>query len=295
MDIRDLRVFLVVATELNFRRAAERLHMTQPPLTRLIAGLERDLRVKLFDRNTKRVGLTPAGELLARRAPGLIDALENLEAELRASSQVSSDVLRVGLCRTAFQSWVPESIERFGQRRPETKFEVKTDTSERLVKDVRIGRLDIACVEMSGPVEPDFESLCVAEDPVGVLMLKSHRLAKRRAVRLSDLNGETIIVHSRHDHAHVYELQRMALRDADIAYQSYTKKKDESCQVLVASGRGLALTGLSYCVPPLPNTVFVPLSDSALKSRLELIWREPCSQERLCDLVTELREAASQL
>lgn len=292
MDIRDLRAFLVVASELNFRRAAERLHMSQPPLTRQIAALERDLRVRLFHRNTKQVELTPAGELLARRAPGLIESLEKLEAEIRASSEVPMDVLRVGFCRSAFQSWVPESVERFGQRRPETKLEVKTDTSERLVKDVRIGRLDIACVEMSGPVEPDFDSLCVAEDPVGVLMLKSHRLAKRRLVRLADLNGETIIVHSRHDHAHVYEIQRMALREADIAYQSYTKKKNESCQLLVASGKGIALTGRSYCVPPLPNTVFVPLSDSELKSRLDLIWRRPCSQELLCDLVAALRSNA---
>ncbi|ACG72317.1 transcriptional regulator, LysR family [Anaeromyxobacter sp. K] len=291
MDLRELRAFLVVASELSFRRAAERLHMSQPPLSRLIAGLERDLRVRLLERSTRSVSLTPAGALLFREGPAVVERAEALEARVRERGRRSGQPVRIGLSAAGFTTWVPERIARFDAQ-GEGGVELSSNVPDRLLRDLRLGRLDAVCVETADEEEAGLERWVVAEDAMGVLLPATHRLARRRALRLHDLEGETFVVHPRHEHAHLYESQQRALRAAGIRYRIVTKRSDESCPILVARGKGLLLAAPSFVRTRASNTRFVPLREPALRHRVALLWRRERATPALAALLEWLRRAA---
>ncbi|HYG70255.1 MAG TPA: LysR family transcriptional regulator, partial [Anaeromyxobacteraceae bacterium] len=241
MDLRELHAFLIVASELNFRRAAERLHMSQPPLSRLIAGLERDLRVRLLERNTRSVSLTPAGRLLFRDAPAVLERAEALEQRVRERGRLPAQSVRLGLSTAGFATWIPERVARFEQDAEGSAVELAANVPDRLLRDLHLGRLDAICVETAEGEAPGLERWVVADETVGVLLPSTHRWANRRTLRLRDLEGETVIVHPRHEHAHLYETQQRTLRNAGIRYRLHTKKPGESCPILVARGLGIML------------------------------------------------------
>ncbi|MFY3743506.1 LysR family transcriptional regulator [Anaeromyxobacter sp. Red801] len=290
MDLRELRAFLVVASELSFRRAAERLHMSQPPLSRLIAGLERDLRVRLLERSTRAVSLTPAGALLFREGPAVVERVEALEARVRERGERSGRPLRLGLSTAGFATWVPERIARLEGAASGPGVELTSGVPERLLRDLHLGRLDAVCVETAEGDAPGLERWVVAEDAIGVLLPATHRLARRRALRLRDLEGETFVVHPRHEHAHLYESQQRALRAAGIRYRILTKRPDESCPILVARGKGILLAARSFARKRPSNTRFVPLREPALTHRVALVWQAERASPELTALLGRLRQ-----
>ncbi|ACL64443.1 transcriptional regulator, LysR family [Anaeromyxobacter dehalogenans 2CP-1] len=292
MDLRELRAFLVVAAELSFRRAAERLHMSQPPLSRLIAGLERDLRVRLLDRSTRSVSLTAAGALLFREGPAVLERAEALESRVRERGRRSGQPLRIGLSTAGFATWVPERIARFEAQGEGRGVELTSNVPDRLLRDLQLGRLDAVCAEMADEEAPGLERWVVAEDAIGVLLPATHRLARRRALRLRDLEGETFVVHPRHEHAHLYESQQRALRAAGIRYRIVTKRPDESCPILVARGKGLLLAAPSFVRTRASNTRFLPLREPALTHRVALLWRGERASPELTALLDSLRRGA---
>ncbi|ABC80809.1 LysR family transcriptional regulator [Anaeromyxobacter dehalogenans] len=292
MDLRELRAFLVVASELSFRRAAERLHMSQPPLSRLIAGLERDLRVRLLDRSTRSVSLTPAGALLFREGPAVLERAEALESRVRERGRRSGQPLRIGLSTAGFATWVPEGIARLETKAGGPGVELTSNVPDRLLRDLQLGRLDAVCAETADGETPGLERWVVAEDAVGVLLPATHRLARRRTLRLRDLEGEIFVVHPRHEHAHLYESQQRALRAAGIRYRILTKRPDESCPILVARGKGILLAAPSFVRTRASNTRFVPLREPALTHRVALLWRGERASPELTALLDALRRGA---
>lgn len=292
MDLRELRAFLVVASELSFRRAAERLHMSQPPLSRLIAGLERELRVRLLERSTRSVALTPAGVLLLREGPAVLERAEALEARVREHGRRPGQPVRIGLSTAGFATWVPERIARFEAQAGGPGVELTSNVPDRLLRDLQLGRLDAVCAETADEEAPGLERWVVAEDAVGVLLPATHRLARRRTLRLRDLEGETFVVHPRHEHAHLYESQQRALRGAGIRYRILTKRPDESCPILVARGKGLLLAAPSFVRQRASNTRFVPLREPALTHRVALLWRTGSASPELTVLLDGLRREA---
>lgn len=292
MDLRELRAFVVVASELNFRRAAERLHMSQPPLSRLIAALERDLRVGLLVRSTRSVSLTPAGQLLFREAPEILDRAEALEKRVRERWRLPARSVRLGLSPAGFGTWVPERAALFEQDVAGAGVEMTTNVPDRLLRDLHLGRLDAICLEIAEDEAPDLERWTVAVDPVGVLLPSTHRHAHRRTLRLRDLEGESFVVHPRHEHAHLYESQQRVLREVGIPYTIRTKKPAESCPILVARGQGLLLTARSSVQQRPSNTRFVPLRERNLEIRVALLWRKDAAGPETVRLLEWLRRIA---
>ncbi|ABS27844.1 LysR substrate-binding domain-containing protein [Anaeromyxobacter sp. Fw109-5] len=292
MDVRELRAFVIVASELNFRRAADRLHMSQPPLSRLIAGLERDLRVRLLERSTRSVSLTPAGRLLFREAPAVLDRMEALEQRVRERGRSAGQATRIGLSPAGFATWVPERVARFERDGAAGGVELTSNVPDRLLRDLRLGRLDAICLETAEGEAPGLERWVVHEDTVGVLLPSTHRWARRRSLGLMDLEGETLIVHPRHEHAHLYERQQRTLREAGIRYRLYTKRPTESCAILVARGKGLLLSARSYARQRPSNTRFVPLRERGLKFQVALLWRKDAAGPEILRLLEWLRRSA---
>jgi DNA-binding transcriptional LysR family regulator len=193
MELRQLRYFLVVADELHFGRAAERLHITQPPLTVAIKGLERELGVRLLDRTTRRVTLTAAGEAFKDRIQAAVADLDDAVGGVADVAAGKSGKIRVGFVSSASYTTIPEAIRAFRQQRPRIELVLRPLTSGEQIEQLLDGSLDLGLIRDPGDVPGLNLELLSTEDLV-VVLPETHRLAAMQDIRPEDLEGEPMIL-----------------------------------------------------------------------------------------------------
>jgi len=270
MDIAKLKAFIVVAEQLNFRRSAEILAMSQPPLTRLIASLEAELGTRLFERTTRSVKLTGAGVLLLREARDIVAALARIETEVRAAGRMKAGNLRIGFSRTAFMVRFPALIEAFQERFAKIRLDLHEAPGRDILKRVRDGGFDLGFVEGVTSWE-GLESDEIAAETLGVLVARKHPLARRRQIRFQELEDETLILHHRREAEEFHNRIAHLIKHMAKKPKIYIKQENESCPILVALGRGVSLTiaGAQHIAPE--QTRFVPIRDLLLPVRV--FWK----------------------
>lgn len=193
MELRQLRYFLVVADELHFGRAAERLHITQPPLTVAVKGLERELGVQLFDRTTRRVTLTAAGEAFRDRARAAVAELDAAAGDVADVAAGKSGKVKVGFVSSASYTTVPEALRAFRLHRPRVDLVLHPLTSGEQIEQLLDGDLDVGLVRDPGDVPGLHLELLSTEDLVAVIP-ENHPLARQEEIRPEDLQGEPMIL-----------------------------------------------------------------------------------------------------
>jgi DNA-binding transcriptional LysR family regulator len=189
LDTRLLRAFVTVAEELNFTRAAERLFLAQQALSSQIQQLETRLGAKLFERTTRKVALTAAGEGLLPHALAVLAALDAGVDELAAGLRATRATLRVGLSGTAMVPVANETLRVFGERHPEVELQVSNAGLNRPAAGLHEGEVDVAFVRP--PFRDDGLSMVTVLDEERFAILRDdHPLASRDHVRPEDLVGE---------------------------------------------------------------------------------------------------------
>lgn len=271
MDLGKLRTFIVVAEQLNFRRSAEILGMSQPPLTRLIASLEEELDVTLFERTTRKVKLTGAGVLLLKEARQLISNAERIEAEVRAAGRMKAGVLRVGFSRTVFMARFPDLIDAFERRFSRIKVELQEIPSTDVLRKLKQDRFDLGFVE-SVTEDRDLARHEIDHEPLGVLLPERHRLSKRKEVLFQDLKDETFILHHKREADEFHNRTAHLVRSLTKKPKVYIKAEGESCPILVATGKGVSLmiAGANGLAPR--QTRFVPIREMFLP--ISVFWKD---------------------
>lgn len=269
MELHKLRAFTVVAEELNFRRSAEILRMSQPPLTRLIASLEEDLSTPLFERTTRQVKLTSAGVYLLKEAREILAKVEVAKKETRLIGKIRSGSIKIGFSTTSFLARLPSIIEQFKMRSPNLKLELHQGSRRRILSDLRNGRLDVAFAEGSS-FDSECASQVIKDEVLGVLLPKKHRLSRRKTITVADLEDETIIMHPRSDHQEFFDNVRQLFAQNGISPRIYIKKEGESCPFLVSLGAGvhLGVEGTRNKSPE--DTCFVPLEK--MQMPVSVVW-----------------------
>ena len=269
MDLSKLRAFVVVAEELNFRRSAEILGMSQPPLTRLIASLEDELSTKLFERTTRQVKLTGTGVFLLKEGREIIARAERLEHEVRSISRLKSGELSIAFSTTVFLASLPKIMGEFRACFPKVKLQLHQEDRPRIFAGLRQGQFDVGFVE--GAVDEDGLSHdTVRDESLGVLLPKSHDFARRKALELRELKDETIILHPRKENDLFHDTVHQLFRQNSIKPRIYVKNERESCPILVAIGKGVVLTivGTKNCASD--ETRFVPIKHLYLP--VSVLW-----------------------
>lgn len=270
MDIARLKAFIVVAEQLSFRKSAEILAMSQPPLTRLIAALEEELDTRLFDRTTRSVALTGAGVLLLREAREIVAAMARIETEVRAAGKMKKGGLKIGFSRTAFMARLPAIIDAFQARFPKIQLDLQEESGPEIIRRVQDGRFDAGFVEGISSAE-DLESRAIGAENLGALVARGHPLAKRKRLHFHELQGETIILHHRREAAEFYDRIAHLIKGMPNKPRVYIKGEGESCPVLVALGKGVALTIASAQNIAPDRTRFVPIRDMFLP--VHVFWK----------------------
>src|SRR6185436_20725490 len=194
IELRHLQCFLAVAEELHFGRAAARLGIAQPPLSQQIQRLEAALDVKLFDRARRRTTLTAAGRALAARAPAVLEAAASLREDVLEAARGRAGVLRIAAGASASLGVVPEMIARFRSRYPDVVVRLDDRTSMRHDERLRQRLIDVALLR--SPV-PGMRATVVRAERLLAVVPHTHRLARRRTVRVADLRNEPFVLFPR--------------------------------------------------------------------------------------------------
>lgn len=241
MDVRQLRCFIAVAEELHFGRAAERLGVAPPALSRQISGLEDELGVALLTRTTRQVSMTRAGLIMLEEAKGILVKMEHASRAVREASLASGKVLRVGAIDAASSSFVPEALVAFRARFPGIEIKFVEAITTALIQMLETGKLDLALARPPRkPTDCAFEILRV-ERPV-VVLNENHPLAAREHLTMLDLVGEPFVVPSKRLRPYAYDLV-MAYFESVGAVPNVTIEATEKPAMMsaVAAGLGMAL------------------------------------------------------
>lgn len=277
MDLRRLTCFLAVAEELNFSRAAERLHMSQPPLSQQIRLLEQEMGAQLFERSRRAVTLTPAGLLLREKALQIV-ALHQQAGELcrMAASGVA------GRLRIAFTASVPlfDAFSRllgdFRQRYPQVELDLEHMTTGQQIAALTSGSIDIGFMRPSPAfrIPMPIREQTLWRDELVLALPAAHPLAAQanEPVDLKRLAGQAFVLHPSvlggGLHEHILSLCSQAGFMPRIAQPA---RETSTMLALVAAGLGVSVMPSVYERIRPPGVVFRPLTDAARHSRIALV------------------------
>ena len=289
MELRHLRYFVAIAEERSFTRAAERLWVAQPGLSTQIRRLEAELDIKLFERHTRGVDLTQAGELFLERARVAIAATEAASATGHDLQDGLIGSLRLGVATGA--RWRPTSklLQRFTRERSGVELTVLEAHGGTLWRDLRDGRLD-ALIAPLGHTSADLRTLELGSEPWVVLVGTGHRLAGIGPIAADDLDGERIAVTGHRDGAALDRAIANLLADLGVAPELVPAPPEPASHAAVAENDVVALTTASEALPA--GVIARPL-DPRREIAFELLWRDGSTSPALAGFVSLATDVAS--
>jgi DNA-binding transcriptional LysR family regulator len=274
MELRHLRYFLAVAEELNFRRAAEKLGMAQPPLSSQIHDLENEIGVQLFRRVPKGAELTEAGVAFLSAVPALFDKLDQAIKLAQKGGRGEVGQLRVGYTGSAsFNQIVPRSLRAFRRAYPNVELTLEELNSPQLLDQLSRQRLDAVFIRPAKEPPPGFNVTQLDEEPMMVVVPSGHRLANRYAVDLAQLKGEPFILFSRTLPGLYDEVIEGCRRAGFEPTVAQIAPQITSVPNLVAVGLGVSLVPAQFANTSVPGVVFLPIAGSTPVARLALATR----------------------
>lgn len=279
LSIRQLQYVVAVAETLGFHRAAERCHVSQPTLSAQIKELEEQLGVRIFERDRKRVLVTPRGAALVAHAKSVLVAVADLLSAAAASQDPFAGTLRVGVIPTVAPYLLPEISPALAARWPNLRLAFREEKTADVVAHLEEGGLDAGLIALVPEVESsDFAHVVVSDDRFVAALPKDHPLAKRKRLSLADLEDESVLLL---DDGHCLRTQALALcakagaRETDLRATSLA-----TLVQMVASGAGITL--LPELAVPVENRraqlEIRPFASPVPKRTLALVWRRASPQ-----------------
>ncbi len=274
MDLRQVKYFVTVAEELSFVRAAQRLHMSQPPLSQQIKALEEELGVELLLRTRREVKLTHAGSVFLAESRELLEKAQAMAHRTRQAAGGEQATLRVGMATSALFHVLPQLLDRLKARLPGVTMTITDMNSDEQVRSLTVDRIDLGFIH----ARPDIRGLArcnIVFDTFVVALPATHVLAGRSDLSLRDLQDEDIVAFSR-DHA-------PALFDALIASCqqegfspriAHVARHPASVLQMVQLGLGVSIVPRAYSTHAPPAVAFRDLPGMAARLRIDALWRE---------------------
>jgi LysR family transcriptional regulator, benzoate and cis,cis-muconate-responsive activator of ben and cat genes len=265
MDLKQMRFFLAVAEERNFGRAAARLHIAQPPLTRHIQALEVQLGVTLFVRSARGAELTEAGEALLAEVPNILALAKRAEEQTQLAGQGLLGRLDVGIFSAGILQAIPQLLATFHTERPHVKIGLHNLTKTQQFDALRERRITIGFNRLVPPAD-DIAVETVLEEPYLVALYEGHPLCEQDIVKLSDLDGERMILYPNAPVRGLAEEIAAAFHDERVTLRVEQEVEDVvTCIALVASRFGVCITTASAANLRLPGVVYKPLQSKRLR------------------------------
>jgi DNA-binding transcriptional LysR family regulator len=274
MELRHLRYFQAVAEELSFSRAAKRLHVAQPALSRAIKQLEHTLGAEVLERSRHHVRLTPAGAVLLREIAVLLQQLEEVSRRVRRTAAGEEGELRLGYIGPPTQPFLGRLLHEYRGRYPLVSIHLEERTPERVWEMVARGRLSAA---LTRPVLAHqalgLRTILLREERLGIVVPASHSLAKRRSVPWNTLAREPLIVLARREGIGLHDAVIAGCRQAGVTPRlAHTPSLIGTVMSYVEAGAGIGVVTESV-VTPTPALHFVLLKP-VQRVPLVFVWQE---------------------
>ncbi|HSI57269.1 MAG TPA: LysR substrate-binding domain-containing protein [Ideonella sp.] len=281
MTLTELRYIVAVARERHFGRAAEACFVSQPTLSVAIKKLEEELDVKIFERGSNEISLTPLGEAIVRQAQSVIEQAQGIREIAKRGKDPLAGPLHLGIIYTIGPYLLPELVKNVIELTPQMPLILQENFTVKLLDMLRTGELD--CAIMAEPF-PD-NGLAVAplyDEPFAIALPKSHALAQRQAISSEELKRETMLLlgtgHCFRDHVLevCHEFARFS-SDTEGIRKSFEGSSLETIKHMVASGMGVTVVP-RLSVPPAPqdphsHVCYVPFEAPVPTRRVVLAWR----------------------
>lgn len=296
MEFRHLRYFLALAEELHFGRAAQKLSISQPPLSLNIRRFEESIGARLFDRNSKQVRLTAAGHALVPAARALLEQVAQAERQAREAQQGVVGLVRIGFVGSMLYRGLPKLLQDFQARHPQLRVLAREMNSADQLVELTHGQLDLAFVHATRVPQEVSREVFVAE-PFVCCLPQGHPLAAARRVAVRKLEGEPLVMFSRDASPDYYERVLSLCTSAgfhpDVRHHA---RHWLSVVSMVAQGMGVALVPAALRRSGLPGAVFVPIDATDIRSETSVVWREAddnAARDAALEAIRQRRAAAA--
>ena len=242
MELRQLKYFMAVAEELHFGRAAERVHISQPPLSMQIRNLESELGVQLLRRTSRSVELTEAGAFFLREVKSVVQRLDDAASMARRIERGEAGRLAVGFVGPAMDVSLPDAIREFRSEHPGVYLDLFEMVTGEQFEALASGDIQIGFMRLYGQDLRGFAAELVVREPYVLALPAGHRLVGAKRVGLDELKGEPLVFFPRGLHPKLYDAMIACFKEAgfspNVVQEVKTKKTTLS---LVAAGVGLAI------------------------------------------------------
>lgn len=271
--IRQLWMFLVLAEEQHFGRAAKRLNMAQPPLSEQIKVLEKSLKLKLFERSRRGTQLSSAGAAILPAVRQFAHQVEQLDQVVREVVAGHSGVLHVGAITSAMLDTVPPLLKALKQSYPRLSVFVKEIDSVEAIPALEAGDLDIAFARLDGHVGSDIATLPLKEDGLSVALPSTHALASHARIPLKSLADEQLVMSSRQVSPVYFDMLTGVCRAHGFAPRVTHEVRSVTSQIAyVSCGQGVALVPHAVRRLAPDNVVVRPLKEKIVVVTAAAAW-----------------------
>ena len=293
MELRHLRYFMAVGEEQHFGRAAQRLRVAQPALSRQIQDLEKELGFKLFDRLPRGVKISEAGKLYLKEARQILEYVSEAALRARRVAAGQSGTLRIGFVESI--SWhgvVPDSLRQLRERQPDVELQLRPLSSLEQIEAVQAGRLDAGFVFTIANIARELAQLEVAVLHLVLAVPKGHALTRLRRLRLRDLNDAPFIWFPRRESPRYYdrlmqECYRGGLKTPHIIQEAVNEATILS---LVSCRMGVAFVSNATRWRCPQGVELLPVVDLNLPLPFALVWRKDNGSPLLAKFVADVQD-----
>jgi DNA-binding transcriptional LysR family regulator len=291
MELRQLRYFVAVAEELHFSRAAARVHVAQPALSRQIRALEDQMEVRLFERDRRRVALTAAGASFLDEVKLLLGHVDRAVEAARRADRGELGSLRIGYVPAVVGTSLPEIVRAFRKRFPNVDVRLQ-EMNPAMQVDALLGeRVDVGFVR--GPVhEPALAVHTVLEEPLVAALPWGHRLGRHKHLGVAMLAGEPFVLQARSRGPGSHDQILAVCRSAGFTPRVVQEGSNLDLLALVASGAGVAIVPASLRAMRRAGVLYRPLIERPM-TRLEMVWRKNAGSPVLREFLKDVRRTGT--
>jgi DNA-binding transcriptional LysR family regulator len=273
VELHQLRCFVAVAEELHFGRAATRMHMTQPPLSRQVQLLERGLGIQLLERNNRSVKLTAAGQGFLRDARHLLAFSDQAAEGARRLARGEAGNLTLGFTAVSAYQMIPALLARAAEELPGLQFTLKEMVSSAQLEALAAHRIDVGFVRQVSDHEA-LDAQLISREPLLVALPQQHPLAHKPAIAVRDLDQQPFVMYAPDEGRYFYDcIAGLFTMTGVTPRYVYHLGQTHSVVSMVKAGLGVAIVPASATQLHSEHLAFRPLSDARLHAELYRVSR----------------------
>ncbi|MGD9863537.1 MAG: LysR family transcriptional regulator [Pseudodonghicola sp.] len=295
VTFRQLKQFLVLSQELHFGRAAERLNISQPPLSASLRQLEANLGARLMERNSKGVRLTPAGTIFAEQAARILGQLDSAMAIATETAKGTAGELSVGFVPSMLFRDLPAKLKAFQNRHPRVDLILHEMNTTRQIESLLEHKIDVGFIH-AVPLPEGLAHQILETERLVACVPRWHRLASKSRIRIGELAGERVMVFSRGFAAQYHDKITALLRASNLEPDtSFHIQHWFTVVALVKQGMGVSLVPASLSSSVFSDVAFVEIEERQAEHDVVFVWRADDNSSTLRNLLVGWQQFGTEM